>query len=152
MARTHGATQQVVTPTVTIRARLSRDFRTYLQHITGPAAPGATSKAGKALEFAATYPDAVAESKPEALKFEDGRTVMAAYRIWQIGDGTYALCQPSQDFSEARDMSYFAVRNGQIVRTTLDAIRAGYGMAAKAGSKSSKTFADAATVQTAVQI
>jgi hypothetical protein len=131
---------------------------TYLHRLTGPNTTGAIGvRSGKVLEFAvdgkpdANYPKHNAETAPTREKFDhsDGetRTVEWNYRIWNVSDGYYRVCQPVEDFDPKKwsEETAIIVRNGEVKRVSLNAIRGLLGMPekVKGSSKTAKTYVSA---------
>lgn len=115
---------------VPIVARVDKRWRTYLQQITGPNANGAKSKTtDKVYEFAVTYVQTVGETATE--------------RLYKVGDGVYALCQPNEELTKGREMTYFVVDKGNVATlpTGLEAVRVLFKMPAKA-AKATKAAID----------
>jgi hypothetical protein len=54
----------------------------------------------------------------------------------------YTLVQPVSDFSKGGDVKHIAVKAGSVKQTTLDDIRAGFGMAAKGKTKSAVVYSE----------
>lgn len=119
--------QAVLVPVV---ARVDKRWRTYLQQITGPNANGAKSKTtDKVYEFAVQYVQSVGETATE--------------RLYKVGNGVFALCQPTEDLTKGRDMTYFVVNGGQlaVLPMGLEAVREVFKMPAKA-TKTTKPSID----------
>ena len=130
-------------PVVEVELRFDRVHKTYVQQLHGPNRTKATNADGtKVYEFEASYPTAAKTpaGKPLYVRSMDDDTERL-FKVWQLGNGAYALVQPTADWAKGGDVKHIVVKDGVVKSVTLDDIRTGFGMAAKP-SKSSATYAE----------